>query len=68
MLMIISNLKSSTILMKLIENSFKNIGLMLTKELLKESQFMKPNGSNDLPVKKNIYKYYINLIIQSNIC
>lgn len=52
MLMIISNLKSSTILMKLIENSFKNIGLMLTKELLKESQSMKPNGSNDLPVKK----------------
>lgn len=54
--------------MKLIENSFKNIGLMLTKELLKESQFMKPNGSNDLPVKKNIYKYYFNLIMQSNIC
>lgn len=50
----ISTLKNLIILMKHIENSLKNIGQTLIKGKLKESQFMKPNGSNDYPYKKII--------------
>lgn len=49
-LMTISNSKSSTTTAKKIENSSNNIGSMSTRELLKENQSMKPNGSNDVLV------------------
>ena len=53
-LMNISTSKNLIILMKIIENLLKNIGVIQMKDKLKENQSMKPNGSNDHPYKQII--------------